>query len=293
MPYKSYKYVILEKTGPTVARLTFNRPDKLNSWDFPGQGGITDDFHAALDEVEEDDDAKVLILRGAGRAFSAGHDLATVGFVYGMGTGGAGDRRPSQRIRLKVDKKAFGENHLRLFLFPKVTIAQVHGYCIGEGIILMSCCDLAVAAEDARIGHSEQRMGFAGSGMGSVNILIATVGLKRAMDILLTGRHLDGKEAERYGLVNKVVPSEKLEEEVNALADAISKLPRDGIAIGKAHRHLTYDAMGLTAGFTNGYLTHTLFTSLRWEPDEYNFFKVRRDADIRTAIHQRDARYEE
>ncbi|MBI4330880.1 MAG: enoyl-CoA hydratase/isomerase family protein [Chloroflexi bacterium] len=287
-----YKYIIVEKKD-NIASIIFNRPDKLNSWDFPGQGGITDDFHAALDEVEKDDDVKVLILKANGRAFSAGHDLATVGFVYGMGAGKKKDeRRPSQRIRLKVDRKAFGDNHLRLFLFPKVTIAQVHGYCIGEGIILMACCDLAVAADDSKIGHSEQRMGFAGSGMGTIPVLIATVGLKRAMDILLTGRHLDGKEAERYGLVNRSVPTEKLDETVLEMAKTVCLMPRDGIAIGKAHRHLSYEAMGLTQGFTEGYLTHTLFTNLRWESDEYNFFKVRRDDSVRTAIHARDARYE-
>ncbi len=287
-----YKFINVEKKD-NIAWIIFNRPDKLNSWDFPGQGGITDDFHAALDEVEKDDDVKVLIIKGNGRAFSAGHDLATVGFVYGYGTGkDKNERRPSQRIRLKVDRKAFGENHLRLFLYPKVTIAQIHGYCIGEGIILAACCDLAVAADDSRIGHSEQRMGFAGSGMGTIPILIATVGLKRAMDILLTGRHLDGKEAERYGLVNRSVPTEKLDETVLELAKTISLMPRDGIAIGKAHRQMSYEAMGLTQGFTQGYLTHTLFTSLRWEPDEYNFFKVRRDDSVRTAIHARDARYE-
>ncbi|MDP2718836.1 MAG: enoyl-CoA hydratase/isomerase family protein [Dehalococcoidia bacterium] len=286
------KNILIEKKDK-IAWIIFNRPDKLNSWDFPGQGGITDEFQAALDEVEKDDDIKVLILKGNGRAFSAGHDLSTVGFIYGYGTGEQKDeRRPSQRVRLNVDREAFAENHRRLFLFPKVTIAQVHGYCIGEGIILMCCCDLAIASEDARLSHSEQRMGFAGSGMGTIPILIATVGLKRAMDILLTGRHLDGKEAERYGLVNKAVSIDKLDEEVLELAKTICLMPRDGIAIGKAHRHLSYDGMGLTTGFTQGYLTHTLFTNLRWEADEYNFFKYRRDDSVRTAIHKRDARYE-
>ncbi len=285
------KTILVEKKDH-IAWIIFNRPDKLNSWDFPGQGGITDEFQEALDEIEQDDDIKVLIFKGNGRAFSAGHDLSTVGFIYGMGTGKDDERRPSQRVRLKVDRKAFADNHHRVFLYPKVTIAQIHGYCIGEGTILASCCDLAIASEDARIGHSEQRMGFAGSGMGTIPILIATVGLKRAMDILLTGRHLDGKEAASMGLVNKAVPIEKLEEEVMTLANTISLLPRDGIAMGKAHRHLSYDAMGLTAGFAQGYITHTLFTNLRWEADEYNFFKFRRDANVRTAIHSRDERYD-
>ncbi|MBI3967006.1 MAG: enoyl-CoA hydratase/isomerase family protein [Chloroflexi bacterium] len=284
----SYEHILCERTG-NVARITFNRPEKLNAWPF--QGGMTADFHAALTEAEEDDDVKVVVLRGAGRCFSAGHDLAEVGLVYGYGTGQQGERRPSQRIRLKIDREGFDTNHRRVLLFPKITIAQIHGYCIGEGLILTECCDLAVAAEDAQLAHADQRMGFAGSGIGVIPILIATVGLKRALDLLLTGRMISGREALDIGLVNQAVPADDLDDAVERLVEALCKLPRDGIAIGKAHRALTYDALGLTAGFAQGSLTHTLFTNLRWEPDEYNFFKHRRDAGLRKAIHQRDERY--
>lgn len=288
----AYKTIIVEKSG-NVGRVIFNRPDKLNTFDFPGQGGMADDFHAALDEMAADDDVKAVIIKGAGRSFSAGHDLTSVGFVYGMGTGKQSERRASERIRLKVDKAWFYDHYMNIFLHPKITIAQVHGHCLGDGIATVACCDLAIAAEDAKIGHSEQRLGFAGSGGPDFGIMIATVGLKRAVEMHLSGRIFDGKEAERMGLVNKAVPADKLEEEVEELAKTISLLPRDGIAIGKAHRHLTYEALGLTKSITPGYMSHTLFTNLRWESDEYNFFKERRDKGARDGFHGLHDRYQE
>ena len=121
--------------------------------------------------------------------------------------------------------------------------------------------------------------------------LIGNVPFASVFFLLLTGRNIDGTEAERIGLVNKAVPSDKLEEEAEKLAKVITLLPRDGIAIGKATRHLIYDSMGLTGGFTQGYYTHTMFTNLRWEPDEYNFFKQRRDKGARTGFHGRDERF--
>lgn len=288
----AYKTIILEKSG-NVGRIIFNRPDKLNTFDFPGQGGMADDFGAALDDMANDDEVKVVIIKGAGRCFSAGHDLTSVGHVYGMGAGKPGERRASERIRLKVDKSWFYDHYMHLFLLPKVTIAQIHGYCLGDGIATMACCELALAAADAKIGHSEQRLGFAGSGGPDFGIMVATVGLKRAVEMHLTGRIFDGKEAESMGLVNKAVPADQLEREVEELAKTIALMPRDGIAIGKAHRHLTYQALGLTHSITPGYISHTLFTNLRWEPDEYNFFKERRDKGAREGFHGVHGRYEE
>lgn len=285
-----YKTVIYQKDG-NIATITLNRPEKLNAWDFPKQGGLTDEFYSALEVAEEDDDVKVVIVKAAGRAFSSGHDLNTVGFIYGMGTGKQAERRASQRIRYKVDRRWILDHHRKLFLCPKVTIAQVHGICIGEGLIVASCCDLAVAAEDAQIGHTEQRLGFAGSGIGTINILIMTVGLKKATELLLLGHTIDGIEAARIGLVNRAVPSDKLDETVLKMANAICLLPRDGIAIGKMSKNLAADSLGLTEGFTHGYITHTAFTNLRWEDDEYNFFKHRRDQGTRTGFHKRDERY--
>lgn len=281
---------IIYHTSGNVARITLNYPDRLNVWDFPGQGGLTDQFYSALKEAENDDDVKVVLIKGAGRSFSAGHDLNTVGFVYGMGTGKPDERRASQRIRLDVDR-AWYEHQRSLFLCRKITVAQVHGHCVGEGLLVAECCDMCYAAEDALIGHTEQRLGFAGSGVPTIPILVMTVGLKNALDMLITGRLISGVEAQQMGLVNKAFPAEKLEEEVEKVVRAITLLPRDGIAIGKATRHMVFDSLGLTGGFAQGYYSHTMFTNLRWEEDEYNFFKKRRDQGTKSGFHGRDERY--
>ena len=283
-----YRYVLYEKEE-AVARITLNRPEKLNVFDFPGQGGILDDFYAALGEAEEDDQVKVVVIRGAGRSFCAGHDLDSVGHVYGMGAGQPGERRASQRVRLKVDRR-WMEHHMKLLLFPKITIAQVHGHCVGEGTIMMESCDLAVVADDAQISHAEQRLGFAGSGLNLLPLYL-TVGMKRARELLITGRTISGTEAVEMGLANHAVPIDQLDQTVDGLCAQISLLPADGIAIGKASNHWILDILGATSGLVQGYLTHTLFTNLRFEPEEFNFFRERRSSGTRTAFHTRDERY--
>lgn len=286
----TYKYVIYEKEGE-IARITLNKPDKLNVMDFPGDGGIFDDFMAVLDEAAQDDDLKVVIIKGAGRAFCAGHDLSRIYHVYEEQDKESGKRRPSQRARLKIDREWIG-GHLKLLLFPKVTIAQIHGHCIGEGAAIAEYSDIAIAATDSHISHAEQRLGFAGSGLNLVPFF-QMVGYKKARELVLTGRALDGTEAERIGWITKAVPPEKLEEEVNKVAAEICLLPKDGIAIGKASNHQILDILGLTQGWLQGYMTHTLFTNLRFEEGEYNFVKRRKGEGVRTGIHKRDDRYTE
>jgi len=282
-----YKHVIYEKEGP-IARIIMNKPEKLNAYVFFG-GEDAEEIWAAFDEAAEDDEVKVVIWKGKGRAFSVGHDLSKVGFVYGFGRGKPGERRPSQRIRLKLDRYCT-EQTKKIFTHPKITIAQAHGYCIAGGLWNAMLCDLITASEDALFGVTEQRMGFGGSGV-QVALLIQTVGLKRALDLLLTGKMISAKEAHEMGLVNYLFPSDKLEEETEKLAQAMALYPRDGIALGKATRHLVYDALGLTASFDLAYVSHTMFTNLRFEPDEYNFFKERRDKSTREAWEGRDERY--
>lgn len=282
------KYVIYEKEGE-IAKVTLNKPEKLNVMDFPGDGGIFDEFRATMDKAAEDDDLKMVIIKGAGRAFCAGHDLSRIYKVYEEQDAEPGKRRPSQRARLKIDREWL-EFHQKVLLFPKVTIAQVHGYCIGEGAIFSEMCDITIVANDAHISHAEQRLGFAGSGLNLVP-LFQMVGYKKARWMLLTGEAMDGIEAERIGWATKAVPYDKLEEEVNRVAKELTLLPRDGIMIGKASNHWICDILGLTAGWLQGYLTHTMFTNLRFEPGEYNFVKQRRDKGTREGIHKRDERY--
>ena len=283
-----YKYIIYEKEGE-IARIIFNRPDKLNAFDFPSDNGICYEFDKALDQAAEDDDLKVVIIKGAGRSFCAGFDISRVYHVYEDFDEEPGKRRPSQRARLNLDRK-WSEGNQRILLFPKVTIAQVHGHCIGQGATIAEMCDITVVADDAHISHAEQRLGFAGSGENLLS-LFQMVGYKRARAMVLLGESMDGKEAERVGWATKSVPPDKLEEEVNKIAKQVALLPYDGIAIGKASNHLILDILGVTQGWLHCYLTHTMFTNLRFEPGEYNFIKERKVTGTRTAFHKRDERY--
>jgi enoyl-CoA hydratase len=273
----------------SMVTLTMNKPETLNALNIE----FSREIDEALTKVEEDDDVKVVVFKGSGKSFSSGYDLGRVYFVYGGGTGKVEDktRRPSQRSRLAYDRWR-SESLRRIFLLNKITIAQVHGYCIGGGLYMSLCCDMTIAAEDAKIGHSEQRLGFSGA-MYVFPIEVALIGQKRARELLLTGKLIDGKEAERIGLVNQVVAPDQLEAETRKLARSMTLLPRDGIAIGKATARLAYDSMGLSSAFGQGYIGHTLFTNIRYEQDEFNFIKRRRDVGMREAIKERDARYKD
>ncbi len=289
LEYKRSEFtkVIYEQDG-NIAYITLNDPEHRNVTDWSGQGGITDQFFLALDDAEFDDDIKVVVIKGAGKDFQAGHDLNEVGHIYGMGSGKDDKRRASQRIRYSVDKCFFHKTQQKILLHPKITICQCHGNCLGSGVYYPLLSDLAVAADNAKFATVEQRLGFAGSG-SQVALLMMNIGIKRAMGMLLTGAKISGEEAARIGLVNKSVPPEDLDAEVQKLAESMSLLPRDGIAIGKATRRLIYEGWGLTNGMV--YISHAMFTNIRWEPDEYNFFKQRRDKGTKEGFIARDERY--
>lgn len=293
---RKFKFVTYEKDGE-IAKITLNRPEKLNVFGIGGGDPVDsegrqiwiDFFRSALDEAENDDEVKVVIIKGAGRSFCAGFDISRVYHVYEDFDDEPGKRRPSQRSRLYVDR-IWSEGNQRLLLFPKITIAQVHGHCIGEGATIAEACDITVVADDAHISHAEQRLGFAGSGENLLP-LFQMVGYKKARAMVLLGEAMDGKEAARIGWATKSVPPDKLEEEVAKVAKEVALLPRDGIAIGKVSNHLILDILGVTQSWLHCYLTHTLFTNLRFEPGEYSFIKERRGEGTRTAFHERDERY--
>jgi enoyl-CoA hydratase/carnithine racemase len=289
---KDYKYVIHEKKE-NIARITMNKPEMLNAYGWLGRKEDAQDFWSALEDAKDDDDIKVIIFRGKGRAFGVGNDLNVVGFVYGMGTGKKGEKRVGQMKRLKVDREAFHDDELKILLCPKITIAQIDGYCLSGGLSKALACDIAIASEDAIFGFPEQRLSTAGAGVPSMLKLIHSVGMVRALDLLLTGRFIDGKEAMDIGLITKVVPKDELNKEVKKMAEAMCMHSHDSIAIGKAHRHLIYDTLGITAGFAQSYLIHTLGTNIHFEKGEKNFFKDRRDKGVKTAFEERDERFKD
>lgn len=274
------KYVRYEKDGH-IARVILDQPEKLNAW----SDELSADFHEVLNQPENDDDVKVVIIKAVGRAFCAGADLTQVYKRYG---GEAGARRPSERVRLKIDRRRLSEGFRRVFLFPKITICQIHGYCIGLGLHLATCCDILIAADDAEIGMTEQRLGFSGTS-SVLPILIARVGLTRAIDLLLPGKLITGKEAEQIGLITRSTTPDRLEKVIETRAQEIALLPRDGLAIGKAMRQIEYGDLGILDAFNAGYVGHTLFTNIRWEEDEFNFVRERNKMGVKEAFGSRDA----
>jgi enoyl-CoA hydratase len=277
-----YNDVIYERSG-YVARITLNKPETLNA-------GVKD-FGKALAAASEADDIKVIIIKGAGRALAAGAPLNEVGFVYGMKEPKSGEKAPriSERVRLKFDRAAFFEHAQSILLCPKLTIVQAHGYMLGASMDFFLLCDFIVASEDCKLGEIEVRLGIPNLTISPIMIL--RCGLTNALDLCLTGRLIDGKEAARIGLINRAVPVDQLEAEVNRYAEGMARFPRDGIAMGKAAKHLVFDIMGITRGLTSSYVMHSFQTNIKYEPDEFNFFKARRDMGVRDAIHARNEYY--
>jgi methylglutaconyl-CoA hydratase len=175
-----------------IATITLNRPDKRNAISFE----LIEELLRALDEVAKSD-AIVMILTGAGKAFSSGMDLENLQSLIG--------RSPEQNLK---DSGEMVRLFRRLYEFPKVTIAAVNGAAIAGGTGLALLCDFTLAVPEAKFGYTEVRIGFVPAIVST--FLLRQVGEKQARDLLLTGRILGAEEAARMGLVNEIVSPDKL-----------------------------------------------------------------------------------
>src|SRR5713101_7816733 len=186
-----------------IAVITLNRPEKRNAISFE----LIDDLLQGLKEVETSD-AQVLILTGAGKAFSSGMDLDNLKQLIG--------RSPEQNLK---DSETMVRMFRTLYEFPKVTIAAVNGAAIAGGTGLALLCDFTLAVPEAKFGYTEVRIGFVPAIVSS--ILVHQVGHKIARDLLLSGRLFDAAEAHRYRLVNEIVAPEELLDRARELATQI------------------------------------------------------------------------
>jgi enoyl-CoA hydratase len=148
-------------------------------------------------------------------------------------------------------------------------------------------CDITVAAEGTLFTHPGWQ--YVGP-TGDFGLWIQTVGVKKAEEMMLTGIPIDAQEALRVGLVNKVVPLDRLEEETMEMAEVISHRPFDGIVMGKAHFEAALEHLSTSA---SDYIAHAMQTNIRYEPDEYNLFRERRDRGRTAAIKDRMSRFTE
>lgn len=270
------------------AYITINRPDKKNAM----TNAMLDQLMDGYDRAEADDDVRVVVLQGAGDDFTTGHDLAEVGTEYGETTLDAKGRprKPSQRARLLHDKR-YIERFERVFKFLKPTLSLVKGYCLGGGLYLAEASDLVIAADTAKMGHPEQKLGLSGAAYFAAWEMMA-LGPRKARELLLLAQVWDAQTCLANGLVNKVVPLADLQEAGEEWAERIVRLPRDGIVMGKAATNLAMDSLGISSQFAYGPILHALTTNVRYEADEYNFMKERRDKGVRSSNHEREAFYD-
>lgn len=198
-----YNNIRLEKEN-SVAAIRLNRPDALNAL----SPELLAEFSCAVAEVERDEGIKALVVRGEGRAFCAGADLTYLAAAFD---------NPGQ-LRAYIAK--INGCLFQLEELPVPVIALVHGFALAGGLELLLACDMALAADDARIG--DQHVNFAlMPGAGSSQRLPRKIGAQRAMELLLTGRWLSGKEAEQWGLVLRAVPAESLDEELERMVSRL------------------------------------------------------------------------
>ncbi len=274
--------ILYEKVDKHIARVTLNRPEKLNSFYF---NEMAFELIRKLGIAVHDSDVKVIILKGNGPSFCTGDDLNRAPIeAYG----GQPGKRLSQQNRLA----GFGDLYdcFKDFAYcRKNIVAQVHGWVVGMGTRLVTGADIAIAGESARFRHLEQRIGFGGFFGDPLTFL--HLGPKRTREWLLTGKTLTAREAKEWGLVNEVVPDDKLEEETLRWANAIALHAADGLMIGKFYTQLIYDALGVTDLFRSGSVHHTLFTNLVWGEDEFNFLKMRTLLGASEAFKQREDRW--
>lgn len=263
--------LVSEELG-SVRRLTMNRPSALNALN----GELMDALMAALDEAAEDDRIHVLILRGAGRAFCAGYDLNE------DAEGGPLDAGDWHRV-LKEDS----DRMLRLLDHPKPIIASVHSYCLAGGTDLMLACDLAVAADDAYFGYVDVRFG---SGVVSM-FLPWVIGVRAAKELLFTGDdRVPAPEALRVGLVNRVVPRDRLDEETLALAEEIAKNEPFVIQATKRAVNHVWDFAGFRSAMeANTEIDVTIESANLPARDEFR--RITQEQGLKAAIAWRDARY--
>jgi len=266
---------ILAKTGDGVAHILLNRPDQLNPIG-RGPGSMRDEIELALRGADGDSAVGAVVISGAGRAFSAGADLAAA----------LPNRTPLEAHR-------FGEELLRfnaaVRAVHKPVIAAVHGLCIGAGLSLIAQCDFVVAAQDARFGLVEGRIGLPGAAE-----LVALVGPAWAKFLIFTGEFIGASLAERIGLVLSVEPAEQLLERCLALAARIARMPRDAVALNKAAVDNVAEAMGRGAGRIAGRASETLTLAMSGRalaPDGRPFDDILRAEGIEGMKRARDSQF--
>lgn len=227
--------VLVDRPADRIARLTLNRPGKRNAM----SNALRTELFTALEAADRDPDIAVIVLRGAGSCFSAGYDLSSdVREAQPWYSAGGIGNWPRHVV----------EGCFRIWDMAKPVIGQVHGYCLAGGTELAAACDLLYVAEDAKIGYPVVRS----ISPPDNQFYPWLVGMRRAMEMMLTGDTISGIEAAASGFANRAVPADELEALVLEMASRVAMVPPDVQQINKRAVHRQMEAMGIRAGIRAG-----------------------------------------
>lgn len=269
-----YSYLLYEKRSDGIGYVTLNRPEKLNALSV----ALQDEVAEAVRFADSDPEVRVLILRGAGRAFSAGYDLSPEGSP-------GSEKYP---IYDTLSHRAWLEHAVSCWMSVwncrKPVLAQLHGYCLAGGTDLALLCDVAIAAENVQIGHPGVRV----LGMPLTSMWPYLIGPQRSKLWLLTGSSMDGIEAERIGLVAKAVPADRLEEEVLAIARTMAKVLPELLIVNKAAVNRVYELMGLRVAQQNAVELDAINNATGASKE---FGRIAKEKGLKAALEWRDSKF--
>jgi enoyl-CoA hydratase len=237
---ETYKFIIVDQPEKFINRITLNRPEKRNALNNELRGEIFD----AIEKADFDPEIRVTIIRGAGTCFSAGYDLGT-----DLRRNRPWFTSPEQGVRTLSWARHVTEGWFRMWDMAKPIIAQVHGYCLAGASELATACDLVYVADDAQIGYPAVRS----ISPPDLQYPAWVMGMRAAMEFMLTGSSLSGKEAARVGYANRSFPVEKLEEEVIKIAKSVANIPPDLQILNKRSVHQAMEIMGMRNALRAGH----------------------------------------
>jgi enoyl-CoA hydratase len=278
-----FEHLILDRVGTDdrVGRITLNRPEKMNAL----SQEILFELNDALHDYEADSSIRVIILRGAGRTFSAGYDLTPSrggadAVVRRHRSVDAKGRRLLMGIRTGMQQ--ITDIHMYFWNMAKVTIAQVHGYAVAGGCELAMMADLVVAADDAQLGHPGLR-GLGTSRTGVIWPLV--IGMRKAKELYYPGENVTGAEAEKIGMINYAWPLAELEERTIAFADRIAIMTDDHLAILKTNMNRFYENMGIYSSVRS---STDLDAAGQFTDFSYQYQDQMREHGLKDALQWRD-----
>ncbi|MCO8129151.1 enoyl-CoA hydratase-related protein [Acidimicrobiia bacterium EGI L10123] len=266
--YPNYTVVAVDEPSPGVRRVTLNRPDKRNALNHPLRGQLLQ----ALREGDADPEVRVQIVRGAGPSFSAGYDLAggNEGHEMPYYTPGGDGSWP----------RHVTEGWMSIWDLAKPVIAQVHGYCLAGGSELATCCDLVYVAEDAQMGYPAVRFG-----VPDMHFHAWFLGMRKAMEMMITGDSISGLEAVEKGWANAAFDVDELDERVIEIAAKIARVPTDVVQLNKRIVHRGMEIMGLRTAIRSGTELCALGTH---QQSMHEFTSAVREEGLTAALSQRD-----